>query len=147
MKKNAYILFYLFSYGDPNKPNPILPGGHWDEDDFTAVERAKEALATLEGYTFQYLCNHDTLMNDLQCLKREKQVDIVLQLNDDGFCNHPRMELHTTAFLEMLNLPYTGSGPKCIGMTYDKVSNIQYLNIMQGNNKKMFSNFNDQFDD
>jgi D-alanine-D-alanine ligase len=34
--------------------------------------------------------------------------------------NNSRMELHVVAFLEMLNIPYTGASPKCIGVTYDK---------------------------
>lgn len=34
--------------------------------------------------------------------------------------NNSRMELHVTAFLEMLEIPYTGAGPKTIGVTYDK---------------------------
>jgi hypothetical protein len=32
--------------------------------------------------------------------------------------NNSRMELHVTAYLEMLDIPYTGAGPKTIGITY-----------------------------
>lgn len=28
--------------------------------------------------------------------------------------------MHVVAYLEMLGIPFSGSGPKCIGMTYDK---------------------------
>lgn len=31
------------------------------------------------------------------------------------------MELHITAFLEMIGIPYTGTGPVTLGITYDKV--------------------------
>jgi D-alanine-D-alanine ligase len=34
--------------------------------------------------------------------------------------NNSRMELHVTALLEMFDIPYTGTGPKTIGITYDK---------------------------
>lgn len=108
-------------HGDPSKPNTILPGGKWDEDDFESLSKAKEALNTLcDKYEFIYLCNHDTLMDDLRQLKKANSVDLVLQLCDDGWNNHPRMELHVVALLDMLQIPYTGSGPKCIGVTYDK---------------------------
>ncbi len=70
-------------HGDPTKPNDILPGGHWDEDDFLAVARAREALESLgSAYQFTWLCNHDTLMDDLRKLKREERVDLVLQVRN-----------------------------------------------------------------
>lgn len=68
-------------HGDPTKPNDILPGGRWDEDDFYTIQVAKEALKKLEHrFHFTWLCNHDTLMDDLRRLKRDNQVDLVLQV-------------------------------------------------------------------
>jgi D-alanine-D-alanine ligase len=107
-------------HGDPTKPNDILPGGKWDEDDYYTIQRAKEALAQLPQYRFKFLCSHDTLIDDLRRLKRDNQCDLVLQLCDEGWMNNSRMELHVTALLEMIDLPYTGVGPKTIGITYDK---------------------------
>lgn len=105
-------------HGDPTKPNSILPGGKWDEDDFMAAQKAKEALEQLEGYEFIFLCSHDTLMDDLRRLK--DQIDLVLQFCDEGWMNHSRMEMHICALLEMFHINYTGSGASCIGVTYDK---------------------------
>jgi D-alanine-D-alanine ligase len=34
--------------------------------------------------------------------------------------NNAKMELHVTALLEMVGIPYTGTGPISIGMTNDK---------------------------
>jgi len=111
----------LIIHGDPTKPNAILPGGKWDEDDFEAVDTLKQALEKLsDEYTFSFLCNHDTLINDLQRISAQKEYDIVLQFCDEGFMNHPRMELHITAILEMMHLPFTGTGSGVIGLTYDK---------------------------
>jgi D-alanine-D-alanine ligase len=107
-------------HGDPSKPNSILPGGKWDEDDFQAAESALKALNTLDGYEFSVLCNHDTLMDDLRRLKAQGKVDLVLQFCDEGWMNNCRMEMHICALLEMCNIPYSGSGPACIGVTYDK---------------------------
>jgi len=43
-----------------------------------------------------------------------------LQLCDEGYMNNPKMELHITALLEMVGIPYTGTGPVALGLTYDK---------------------------
>eukprot|EP01116_Phalansterium_solitarium_P006869 TRINITY_DN19277_c0_g1_i1.p1 TRINITY_DN19277_c0_g1~~TRINITY_DN19277_c0_g1_i1.p1 ORF type:complete len:476 (+),score=172.09 TRINITY_DN19277_c0_g1_i1:1530-2957(+) len=108
-------------HGDPSKPNPILPGGKWDDDDFEAVATLRQALDKLaDDYTFDFKCNHDTLIQEMQAEARNGTCDLVLQFCDEGFMNHPKMELHLTAFLEMIGIPYTGTGPVTIGMTYDK---------------------------
>jgi len=107
-------------HGDPTKPNTVLPGGKWDEDDFEAVDTLKQALGKLEDdYEFSFLCSHDTLMTDLQQLSRQG-VHLVLQLCDEGYMNHPRMEMHVAALLEMFKLPYTGTSAGTIGLSYDK---------------------------
>jgi hypothetical protein len=78
--KNAPI-YIVVIHGDPTKPNDILPGGKWDEDDFYSVEKAREAMKRLEPrYTFRFLCNHDTLIDDLRSLKARNEVDLVLQV-------------------------------------------------------------------
>jgi hypothetical protein len=46
-------------------------GGKWDDDDFEAVAILKKALEKLENeYEFEFRCNHDTLIDDLQQLAR-----------------------------------------------------------------------------
>jgi D-alanine-D-alanine ligase len=107
-------------HGDPNKFNSVLPGGKWSEYDLDLLEVTKKALQEIPGYSYKFLCNHDTLLDDLRRLKSTNQVDFVLQFCDDGWENHYRMELHVCAYLEMLHIPYSGSGPACIGITLDK---------------------------
>jgi D-alanine-D-alanine ligase len=41
-------------------------------------------------------------------------------LCDEGFENDPLKELHIPALLEMLWIPYTGAGPRCLAYCYDK---------------------------
>lgn len=108
-------------HGDPKKPNEILPGGKWDEDDFESLDLLKKALEKLsDTHEFRFFCNHDTMIDDLRKAVKDKSADLVVQFCDDGYMNHPRMELHVTALLEIIGLPYTGTGPVAMGMTYDK---------------------------
>ena len=104
--------------GDPRKKDIIKPDAVFDEDDMTTIEHLKKALASLNEYHISYLNNHETLIDDLTRLKGK--TDLVLNLCDEGFNNEAVKELHVPALLEMLNLPYTGSGPQCLAYCYDK---------------------------
>ncbi len=53
-------------------------------------------------------------------VKKEAKVDFALNLCDEGFLNDAKKELHVPAILEMLGIPYTGSGPQCLAFCYDK---------------------------
>lgn len=104
--------------GDPRKPDKLKPGAVFDEDDQESVQRLKEALESLNAYTFDFLDHHDTLLHELR--QRRGTIDLVFNLCDEGFSNDPRKELHIPALLEMLDLPYTGAGPQCLAYCYDK---------------------------
>jgi D-alanine-D-alanine ligase len=80
------------------------------------VDRLKAALAELPEYRFRYLDNHASLIADL----RARRPQFVLNLCDEGFDNDAFMELHVPALLEMLDIPYSGAGPACLGLCYDK---------------------------
>ncbi|MBL26869.1 MAG: D-alanine--D-alanine ligase [Rhodospirillaceae bacterium] len=102
--------------GDPRLPDTVKKGGRFNEEDFETVQRLKEALAEIDGFKFDYLDSHPTLIADL----RAKRPDLVLNLCDEGFANDAFKELHIPAILEMLDLPYTGAGPACLSHCYDK---------------------------
>ncbi|MBS7287965.1 MAG: methyltransferase domain-containing protein [Candidatus Freyarchaeota archaeon] len=104
--------------GDPTKCDALKPGGVFDEDDIYTIDALKDALRQLKDYNFIYLNNHDTLLQDL--IKLKPKIDYVFNLCDEGFNNDPRKELHIPALLEMLNIPYTGSGPQPLAHCYDK---------------------------
>jgi D-alanine-D-alanine ligase len=104
--------------GDPGKPDPLKPLCVFDDDDFYTIDQMKNALRDLNKYNVTYLTNHDSLYKDLVDIK--SKADFVLNLCDEGFGNDPTKELHVTALLEMLGLPYTGSGPQCLAFCYDK---------------------------
>ena len=104
--------------GDPRKSDPLKPHSIFDDDDFYTIDQMKGALLKLDGYQFQYLDNHDTLINDLRGNKTK--IDYVFNLCDEGFNNSARHELHVPSILEVMNIPYSGAGPQCLGICYDK---------------------------
>lgn len=104
--------------GDPSKPDPLKPLCVFDDDDFYTIDQMKNALRDLDKYNITYLTNHDTLYKDLVDIK--PKADFVFNLCDEGYYNDPKKELHVTAMLEMLGIPYTGSGPQCLAFCYDK---------------------------
>ncbi len=104
--------------GDPTKPDPLKPLRVFDDDDFYTIDQAKDALRELSDYSCTYLNDHDTLVQDI--LKLKPKIDLVLNLCDEGFNNDPRKELHIPSLMELLEVPYTGSGPQCLAFCYDK---------------------------
>jgi len=51
---------------------------------------------------------------------RANPPQMVFNLCDEGYNNDAFMELHVPALLEMLRIPYTGAGPSCLGLCYNK---------------------------
>jgi len=105
-------------FGDPGKPDILKPSSVFDDDDFYTIDQLKSALKELREYSFIYLDNHQKLINDL--ISQKGKIDLVFNLCDEGFNNDPRKELHIPSFLEMMGIPYTGSGPQCLAYCYDK---------------------------
>jgi len=109
--------------GDPTKADPVKPWGVFDDDDLYAVDQLKGALRVLQqnaNHSFTYLTNHDTLIQDLIKLKEKGELDLVLNLCDEGYCNDETKELHVAALLDVFRIPYTGAGPQCLAHCYDK---------------------------
>lgn len=102
--------------GDPRLPDPVKRSGKFNEEDFVTIERLKDALSELDDYQFDYLDNHATLLNDLRSLTS----DFILNLCDEGLNNDAFKELHVPAMMEVFGIPYTGAGPSCLGLCYDK---------------------------
>ncbi|MEW5767275.1 MAG: methyltransferase domain-containing protein [bacterium] len=117
-KKKVKIRNIAVILGDPSKPDPLKPLCVFDDDDLYTIDQLKGALRELKGYHFTYLNNHDTLFHDL--LKLKGEVDLVLNLCDEGYNNEASKELHVPSLLEMFGIPYTGSGPQCLAFCYDK---------------------------
>ena len=102
--------------GDPQMPDSVKLGGKFNAEDFDTINRLKESLAELSEYTFDYFDNHDTMLNML----RSEMPAFVLNLCDEGFRNDAFKELHVPAVLEMFETPYSGAGPACLALCYNK---------------------------
>ncbi len=102
--------------GDPSLPDSVKVGGKFNAEDYDTIERLKQVLAKLEGGDFTYLDNHQNLLKALVT----DPPSFVFNLCDEGYRNDPFMELHVPAILEMLNVPYTGAGPACLGLCFNK---------------------------
>ncbi len=102
--------------GDPLLADPVKLNNRFNEEDYVTIERLKTALSGLDSFTFSYQNDHSQLMNHLI----EHPPEFVLNLCDEGFRNDPEKELHVSAILEMLKIPYTGAGPACLGLCYQK---------------------------
>ena len=102
--------------GDPSLPDEVKRDGQFNPEDFDTLQRMKDALASMGEYTFEYVDQHGSLLDRL----RQDPPQMVLNLCDEGFGNDAFKELHVPALLELLGIPYTGAGPACLGMCYNK---------------------------
>ncbi len=102
--------------GDPRLPDEVKRGGQFNAEDHDTVKRLQDALAELDGYEFDYLDDHDEMVTRL----RRNPPSFVMNLCDEGFKNDAFKELHVPAVLDMFGIPYTGAGPQCLGLCYDK---------------------------
>lgn len=116
VRKKQQPLDVTVLLGDPRLPDQVKRGGHFNPEDIDTVRQLKDALESLDGFSFRYLDNHATLQRDLEGLR----TDLILNLCDEGFNNDPFKELHVPALLDLLDLPYTGASPRGLALCYDK---------------------------
>ena len=62
----------------------------------------------------RYVDNHTTLVEEMLALSKQSPKPFVFNLCDEGFRNDAENELHVTALLDMLNLPYSGAAPQSL---------------------------------
>src|SRR6266478_3814949 len=103
-------------FGDPRLPDPVKRDGRYNEEDIETIDRLKTALHEQPDYRFRFLDNHASLFADL----RANRPHFALNFCDEGFNNDAFMEMHVPALLEMLDIPYSGAGPSCLGLCYNK---------------------------
>jgi D-alanine-D-alanine ligase len=102
--------------GDPRLADSTKIGDRYAPEDHEALTRMKAALATLPAYRFTYVDDHAALLADMV----RARPDFVFNMCDNGYKNDALRELEVPALLDLLEVPYTGAGPTCLGMCYDK---------------------------
>lgn len=113
MKRFEHVLVLT---GDHGKPDPTKHGGTYGELDRGYHLAMKQALATLDHYRFEFLSDHDRFLDQML----SQPPEFVLNLCDTGYRNVPTRELHVPAYLELLDIPYSGAPPAAMVICYDK---------------------------
>lgn len=98
---------------DPFQLSPALPAARAD-----AVRGLTAALQELHEYCFIYFSDHRCLFAELSA--RRHEIDLVLNLCDQGLHNDWRREAHVPALLDVLGLRYTGASPRSLVWCFDK---------------------------
>ncbi len=102
--------------GDPRLPDSVKREGAFAAEDLDTVSRLRDALGELKGYRFRYLDHHESLIADLAA----DPPPLVFNLCDEGFRNDAFLEAHVPSLLDLLGVPYTGAGPACLTLCYNK---------------------------
>lgn len=118
VKKSSASPKITILLGDPSQACVGKLNDTWNQED---LETRRKLLAAIEaaGYTSEIVDvvdKHETL---LEVLLKNKP-EFVFNLCDEGWNNDALKELHVPAFLEMLDIPYSGAGPNCLAFCYDK---------------------------
>jgi D-alanine-D-alanine ligase len=104
--------------GDPRMPDAVKMGGQFNPEDMQTIKILKDSLAKLPQFKCDYLDDHQSLIKRLLA----NPPSMVMNLCDEGYRNAATMELHIPALLEVLNVPYTGAGPGCLSLCYNKAN-------------------------
>ncbi len=102
--------------GDHQMPDATKPEGHYSADDLRYHAAMRAALEGLPGYEFEFLTQHDRLLQRIT----HNPPEFVFNLCDTGFRNVASHELHVPALLELIGIPYSGAPPACMAICYDK---------------------------
>lgn len=102
--------------GDPGCFDPVKRDGHFNEEDFETINKMKSALQELPEYRIEIFDQHTGMLPAL----RTNPPKFVFNLADEGWGNDPFKELHIPAVLDILGVPYSGAGPACLGLCYNK---------------------------
>ncbi len=113
--------------GDPRLPYDYGLDGRFGPDEVAAVTRARDALAARLGLRSRVLDDHDALIDEL----RSEPPDLAVNFCDAGFRNRLALEPNVPALLELLEIPYTGTGPASMGLCGDKAA-VRHLAAAHG---------------
>ena len=102
--------------GDPRLPDPVKRGGAFNPEDMDTIDRLKRVFADWPDVSVRYVDRHAQFVQAIA----QDDADLVLNFCDEGLNNDPGLELHVPALLEIHGRRYTGAGPACLGLCFDK---------------------------
>ena len=102
--------------GDHAAADPTKPGAHYNPEDFVTHNAMVAAFESLPGYAVEVINDHSGLIDRM----RDAPPDLVVNFCDTGYRNQPSRELNIPAYLELLEIPYTGASPAAMVICYDK---------------------------
>lgn len=114
MPKTAHRIVVIT--GDHALPDPTKPGSRYNVEDEITHQAMVEAFQSMEAYAFEFWTDHGRVLRAL----REDPPDLVVNFCDTGWRNVPSRELNLPAYLELLEIPYTGAPPAAMVLTCDK---------------------------
>ncbi|KAL2911588.1 hypothetical protein HK105_208927 [Polyrhizophydium stewartii] len=89
----------------------------WNKEDFETRDKLLAALRDM-GYgsdKIKVVDKHRGLAQQIA-----EGTSFVFNLCDEGFLNDALKEMHVPALLEIAGIPYSGAGPTCLALCYDK---------------------------
>ncbi|KAJ3385812.1 hypothetical protein HDU92_002841 [Lobulomyces angularis] len=104
--------------GDPNQKCLGKFDNNWNTEDFETRKKLMDCLYDLgfKQKNVVVIDKHSEILNTLL----SKKPDFVFNLCDEGLNNDALKELHIPAILDMLEVPYSGAGPTCLSVCFDK---------------------------
>lgn len=102
--------------GDHTVTDPEKVGGQYNEEDLKTHRVMVDAFNGMNDVECTVLNDHSTFLE----LVREQPFDLVVNFCDTGYRNRIVLEPHVPAYLELLDIPYTGSPPAALATVYDK---------------------------
>ncbi|UCH73628.1 MAG: hypothetical protein JSU82_15000 [Rhodospirillales bacterium] len=116
MLKSPFFPEVAVLLGDPRLADHSKREGTFHDEDLATRDSMKAAFASLQGYGFRYLDDHAMMLDAL----RRDPPQFVVNFCDTGFANDPYRELNLPAYLEMLDVPYSGAPPAAMVLAWDK---------------------------
>jgi D-alanine-D-alanine ligase len=110
------MLSILVITGDHTVEDPEKVGGRYNDEDLQAHREMEKAFASLPGLSCTVLADHSNFLD----LVRERHFDLVVNFCDTGYRNRILLEANVPAYLELLDIPYTGAPPAALALAYDK---------------------------
>lgn len=145
-KNKIYKIVLLFDLSVDIKPDDYK--NYWEDPDWKTEKDVKSVLTKL-GHTVIPFGIYNDIDAFLKLIKDEKP-DLVFNMSE-AFNGDRNLEPHMTALMELMNIKFTGSGPKSLQLCKDKGltkiilahHNIQTPQFIISNKNKPLSSLKD----